>query len=177
MLITDSETVRLVRVGPDEIKALQALSIRTFTDAFSKDNDEGNMQEYLSTHLTEEKLTAEMNHPGTQFYFAVAGDRNIAYLKINFGQAQTDLQDESSLEIERIYVLSEFQGKKIGQFLMDQALLIAAAQGLSYIWLGVWNKNPGAIKFYSRNGFVAFGQHPFMLGAEEQTDIMMKRPV
>lgn len=177
MLITDSETVRLVRVGPDEIKALQTLSIRTFTEAFSKDNEEANMQAYLNTNLTEEKLTAEMSHPGSQFYFAVTGDRNIGYLKINFGQAQTDLQDESSLEIERIYILSEFQGKKIGQFLLDQALLIAAEQGLSYIWLGVWDKNQGAIKFYGRNGFAAFDQHPFMLGTEEQTDIMMKRPV
>lgn len=175
MLITESETVRLVRIGLAEIKELQALSIRTFKDAFSKDNEEGNMQEYLNTNLTLEKLTAEMNHPGTQFYFAAVGDRNIGYLKINFGQAQTDLQDETSLEIERIYILNEFQGKKIGQFFIDQAILIAETQGLNYIWLGVWDKNSGAIKFYSRNGFVAFSQHPFMLGAEEQTDIMMKR--
>lgn len=175
MLTTDNETVRLVRVSPAEISELQILATRTFTDAFSKDNDEKNMQEYLNTNVTVAKLTDEMNHPGTQFYFAAVGDRNIGYLKINFGQAQTDLQDETSLEIERIYILNEFQGKKIGQFFIDQVLLIAAAKGLDYIWLGVWEKNTGAIKFYSRNGFVAFDQHPFMLGAEEQTDIMMKR--
>ena len=43
-----------------------------------------------------------------------------------------------------------------------------------YIWLGVWEKNTKAIRFYKKNGFIEFDKHIFNLGNDEQTDIMMK---
>ena len=48
---------------------------------------------------------------------------------------------------------------------------------MKYIWLGVWEENPRATRFYQKNGFVAFGKHIFKLGDDEQTDILMKRPL
>ncbi|MEY3918157.1 MAG: Protease synthase and sporulation negative regulatory protein 1, partial [Bacteroidota bacterium] len=44
----------------------------------------------------------------------------------------------------------------------------------AYIWLGVWEHNPRAIRFYEKQGFVKFDQHIFQLGDDEQTDILMK---
>ena len=95
-------------------------------------------------------------------------------LKINVGSAQTELKDDKALEIERIYVISKFQGKKIGQLLYDYALDLAMQGKYDYIWLGVWEENQKAIKFYTKNGFVEFDKHVFRLGNDEQTDIMMK---
>ncbi len=43
------------------------------------------------------------------------------------------------------------------------------------IWLGVWEENPKAIRFYEKNGFVPFSRHIFKMGDEEQTDIMMRK--
>jgi len=43
------------------------------------------------------------------------------------------------------------------------------------VWLGVWEENPRAIKFYKKNGFVEFDKHTFVLGEDEQTDILMKK--
>jgi ribosomal protein S18 acetylase RimI-like enzyme len=95
-------------------------------------------------------------------------------LKINFGKSQTDLQQENAIEVERIYILNEFQGKKIGQLLFDKAIQISIQEKADYIWLGVWEENVRAIKFYLKNGFVEFDKHIFKLGNDEQTDIMMK---
>jgi len=98
----------------------------------------------------------------------------IGYLKLNFGQAQTELQDEKALEIERIYVIKEFHGKDVGQLLYNKALQIARQKIVEYIWLGVWEENRRAINFYTKNGFVEFDKHIFKLGNEVQTDKMMK---
>jgi ribosomal protein S18 acetylase RimI-like enzyme len=98
----------------------------------------------------------------------------VGYLKLNFGQSQTELKDSKALEIERIYVLKEFQGKNIGQLLYEKAIQIANQNNAEYVWLGVWEENEKAIKFYTKNGFVAFDKHIFKLGDDEQTDIMMK---
>ena len=93
---------------------------------------------------------------------------------LNFGQAQTEFNDNKALEIERIYVLKEFYGKKVGQVLYDKAFDIAKQAGADYLWLGVWEENQRAINFYKKNGFVEFDKHIFKLGDDEQTDIIMK---
>ena len=79
------------------------------------------------------------------------------------------------MEVERIYVLKEFHGKQIGQILFDKALEIAKEKKINYLWLGAWEKNPRAIRFYEKNGFVQFSTHLFKVGADEQTDVMMRR--
>jgi ribosomal protein S18 acetylase RimI-like enzyme len=79
------------------------------------------------------------------------------------------------LEIERIYVLGQYQSKKVGQLLFEKAIETAKQLSASYIWLGVWEENSRAISFYKRNGFEVFDKHVFKLGEEEQTDLMMKR--
>jgi ribosomal protein S18 acetylase RimI-like enzyme len=101
-------------------------------------------------------------------------EKVIGYLKLNMGISQTELKDNDALEIERIYVLKAFQGKKVGQLLFDKAITIAKELQVAYVWLGVWEENKRAIQFYTKNGFVEFDQHVFVLGDEPQTDIMMK---
>ncbi|WP_460924927.1 GNAT family N-acetyltransferase [Pontibacter brevis] len=132
------------------------------------------MTKYLEEGFSTEKLATELSNEGSEFYFAVLGDQVIGYMKLNVGQSQTDIQDEKALEIERIYVLKEYHGKKVGQLLYEKAIQIAAQKGVDYAWLGVWEENPRAISFYKKNGFMEFDKHIFKLGDDEQTDIMMK---
>lgn len=101
----------------------------------------------------------------------------LGYIKINFGSAQSELQDPEALELERIYVASNQLGKGIGQQLLDKAIIIARRAGLRYIWLGVWEHNLKARKFYDKNGFVQFDQHIFTLGDDDQTDLLLKKVV
>lgn len=160
-----------------DIDLLQSISQQTFIEAFSEANTAENMTKYMAEKFSNETLLAELSNRGSEFYFAQLGNRVIGYLKINSEQAHTELQDEHALEIERIYVLQEFHGKKVGQLLYEKALDIARLKNVRFIWLGVWEKNHRAISFYQKNGFVAFDKHIFRLGDDEQTDILMKKSV
>src|SRR5690554_41482 len=168
------EFMKITRITTNEIDQLQKIGRQTFYETFSTGNTQENMQKYLDERFSIEKLTAELNDKNAIFYIAQLENKIVGYLKINFGDSQTELKDDKSLEIERIYVLKEFQGKKIGQILYDKAIEIAKQKDADYIWLGVWEENPRAIKFYKKNGFVEFDKHIFKLGNDEQTDIMMK---
>jgi ribosomal protein S18 acetylase RimI-like enzyme len=95
-------------------------------------------------------------------------------LKINRGEAQTEKKEDNSLEIERIYVLEKFQGRRVGQMLFQKAVEIAKLNQKDYIWLGVWEKNEKAIQFYLKNGFEVFDKHIFKLGVDLQTDLLMR---
>jgi ribosomal protein S18 acetylase RimI-like enzyme len=169
------ENIEIKRVTLNDIKGLQDIGRKTFYETFSQGNDQENMKQYLEEGFSEAKLTAELNNENSEFYFASLDDKIIGYLKLNFGNSQTELQDSSSLEIERIYVLSEFHGKKAGQVLYEKAIQVAEEKNVNYVWLGVWEENPRAIRFYQKNGFVEFDKHIFKLGDDEQTDIMMKK--
>ena len=168
------KNIDIKKVTLDNIDQLQKIGRQTFFETFSSENLEENMKKYLEEELSITKLTTELNDNNAEFYFATHEENVIGYLKLNFGQSQTELQDDKALEIERIYVLKEYHGKRVGQLLYDKAIQIARKKFVEYVWLGVWEENSRAINFYKKNGFVEFDKHIFKLGNDEQSDIMMK---
>lgn len=167
--------IEIKRITVNEREQLQQIGRQTFQETFSDSNTEENMKTYLEQSFSDEKMTAELTNKDTEFYFATHNHHVIGYLKLNFGASQTELKDPKAVEIERIYVIKEYHGENIGQRLYETAIERAKQKKANYIWLGVWEKNQRAIRFYQKNGFVVFGQHIFKLGEEEQTDLMMKR--
>lgn len=168
------EQITIERATIADIKKLQEIGRITFSEAFAVVNSEENMKEYLENSFSEEKLKAELSNAASQFYFALVDGAVVAYLKINFGEAQNETMDDA-LEIERIYVLKAFHGKKVAQTLYQKAIDIAYEIQVGQVWLGVWEENFRALKFYEKNGFAAFGKHSFWLGNDEQTDLLMKK--
>lgn len=166
--------ILITKVNKTQIEQLQKIGRQTFYETFSEFNSEENMTNYLKERFSIEKLTVELDNPDSEFYFAAQEKQIIGYLKINFGDSQTELKDNKALEIERIYVSKEFHGKSAGQLLYNKAIEIAKQKAVDYVWLGVWEENSRAIRFYQKNGFLAFDKHIFKLGDDEQTDIMMK---
>ncbi|MFB9110022.1 GNAT family N-acetyltransferase [Flavobacterium gyeonganense] len=162
------------KISLKEINQLQEISKQTFRETFSESNSEENMKNYLEKAFSNEKITTELINENSEFYFAILENKVIGYLKINFGEAQTELKDSNALEIERIYVTKEFHGKNVGQLLYEKAIERARQQNSKYVWLGVWEENKKAIRFYTKNGFIEFDKHIFKLGNDVQTDIMMK---
>jgi len=171
------ENISIQKVTSNDIEQLQKISRQTFYETFAAGNTAENIAKYLEEDFSIEKLAAELNDKNAELYFVMLNNQVIGYLKLNFGPSQTELKDDKALEIERIYVLQEFHGKKIGQLLYEKAIQIAKQANMDYVWLGVWEENPRAISFYKKNGFVAFDKHLFKLGDDEQTDIMMKLPL
>jgi ribosomal protein S18 acetylase RimI-like enzyme len=166
--------IKIDQINNSNIAALKQIGRQTFAETFAESNTAENMAKYLEEAYSHEKLSTELNNPNSFFYFAMLDEKVIGYLKLNMGPSQTELKDNDALEIERIYVMKEFHGKKIGQLLFDKAITIAKEKHVAYVWLGVWEENKRALHFYTKNGFVEFDQHVFVLGDEVQTDIMMK---
>lgn len=166
--------IKIKKVNLRDLGRLQKLGRKTFFETFAESNSADNMKMYLEEGFSDNKLCSELENPNSEFYFAESEGEPIGYLKVNFGNSQTEQKEANSLEIERIYVLKDFHGKKVGQLLFEKAIKLAQERKVDFVWLGVWEKNPRAIRFYKKNGFVEFDKHIFKLGDEEQTDIMMK---
>ena len=164
----------LKKITIDDINALLAISKETFIAFFKGFNSDDNLNDYVNKAFTVEKIYSEITNSNSEFYFALYHNEIVGYLKVNFASAQTEMQDETSLEIERIYVVEKFIGKQVGHFLMKTAIEIAQNSNLKYIWLGVWEHNLRAIQFYQKYNFVTFDTHVFKMGNDDQTDYLMK---
>jgi len=167
--------ITIQKAQPSDVEELLSLSRKTFYDAFEHLNNKDDFEAYTAIAFTSQKLLGELENPHSQFYFAIIDDEKVGYMKLNYSSAQTELRDEDSVEVERIYVLAGQQGKKIGNQLLDYAIDKAKDEGKHFIWLGVWEHNQAAQRFYERNGFKAFGNHKFWVGKDEQTDILMRK--
>jgi len=66
-------------------------------------------------------------------------------------------------------------GKGIGQRLMAACFEYARNGAYDVMWLGVWEFNPRAQRFYEKNGFRIVGRHTFQLGSDPQTDLLMQK--
>jgi GNAT superfamily N-acetyltransferase len=126
------EKIEIHRATIANIDELQKISRDTFFETFAYSTSEENMRHYLENNFSKEQLSKEIEHEHSAFYFAKLENTLIGYLKINYSGAQTELNDQKSLEVERIYIVKEYDGKGVGQLLLDFALQIAKQQQMHY---------------------------------------------
>lgn len=158
-----------------DVTMLRQLSISTYRSTFDPYNTEENMNAYLSAAFSKEKLESELLEPASRFYFGIIGTEIIGYIKVNEAPAQTEYNTPDSLELERIYIEKDYWGAGYGTQLLEKAISCARQGRKRTIWLGVWEHNHRAQRFYKKHGFKRFSQHIFRMGSDEQLDYLMQK--
>jgi ribosomal protein S18 acetylase RimI-like enzyme len=160
-----------------DVETLLSLSIKTFRDTFDDFNSPDNMLLYINNTFTKKLIQQEMKKAGTIFLLAFDGRKAVGYAKLKESEKLIGPHAEKGYEIERLYALREYIGKRVGYMLMQTCLSFAKKGNYKTLWLGVWEHNERAISFYTKYGFEKFGQHVFMLGDDAQTDWLMKKEI
>lgn len=159
----------------EDLRNLQEISYETFNETFKDQNSSETMNAYLERAFNLDQLEKELSNRSSQFFFVYFNNEVAGYLKVNIHEAQSEEMGDESLEIERIYVKSNYQKQGLGKDLLNKAMETALKCHKKKIWLGVWEKNENAIAFYKKMGFVQTGAHSFYMGDEEQTDFIMAK--
>ena len=103
-----------------DLDKLVQISKSTFIDAFEADNNPDDFKVYIDFAFNRSKLAKELENPCTSFHFVYADNDLVGYFKLNENNAQSDLKGVDSLELERIYVIREFQGIGLGRHMLQQ---------------------------------------------------------
>ena len=161
----------------DDAKALTDLAYTTFWDAFAHHpkNAPEDLNHYMRQAFSLEQISAELEDDKSIFLIAEIEGEPAGYAKIIIGAIEDGITAERPIELNRLYSHQQFLGKGIGQALMDACFERAKADGHDVMWLGVWEFNPRAQRFYEKNGFRVVGSHVFQLGEDPQTDLLMQR--
>jgi len=164
------ESIIIKIADKTEAELIAELSRQTFYDSFEMYNTKENMNKFMNGQFTKEALMAEVGAAGNIFLLAYLAGEALGYARMHKGENPQELGDVSAIEIARIYAVQKEIGKGVGRLLMERCIEMAKEKNEKVIWLGVWEHNPRAIAFYLKWGFEKFGEHPFMLGDDRQTD-------
>lgn len=164
------------RAAPADAVSLANLAARTFRDTFEADNKREDMAEHLARSYGPAQQLAEIMSPAIITLLASC-DGPAAFAQLRHGKPPTCVTSERPIELWRFYVDREWHGRGVAKLLMQSVFKEAAATGAAAVWLGVWERNPRAIAFYRKFGFVDVGSHEFRLGTDVQTDRIMVRGV
>ena len=166
-------TTRFATLADAELIA--TLSRQTFYETFAAFNTKENIDQFMNQQFTLEDLVKEVRDRGNIFFVAYEGETPLGYVRMRESKNPPGLAHYNSIEIARIYAVSNAIGKGVGKLLMQQCMDIALEKKKDVIWLGVWEHNHRAIDFYTKWGFEKFGIHEFILGSDIQTDWLMKK--
>jgi ribosomal protein S18 acetylase RimI-like enzyme len=164
---------------PEEAERLAKLAFETFWDAFHSHpkNRPEDMKSYMDSAFSIDQIARELAQKNNIFFIAEFDGEAAGYSKLIIDSIESGIKAERPIELARLYSHQKFLGKGIGQALLDKCLHKARDLGRDVIWLGVWEYNPRARKFYEKNGFTYVGQHIFQLGSDPQIDLLMQRQV
>lgn len=158
-----------------DLDVLVNMSRDTFVHAFEKDNNPEDFWNYINDAFNENTIVEQLLNVNSKFYFVYLKNVLVGYFKLNKNKAQTEQFAKRSIELERIYVLKDFQNQGIGKRILLKTIDLAKQSKATFIWLGVWQENKNAVRFYESHGFKIFDSHPYYIGNDKQTDWLMKK--
>jgi diamine N-acetyltransferase len=165
------------QAGLQDAKFLTDLAYTTFWDAFAHHpkNAPEDLSQYMRQAFSIEQISAELADEKNIFLIAEFGDHPAGYAKIIIGNIEPGITAERPVELSRLYSHQKYLGQGVGQNLMDACFERAKQENRDVMWLGVWEYNPRAQRFYEKNGFRIVGKHTFKLGSDPQTDLLMQK--
>ena len=146
--------------------ALAEFGRRTFIDAFAAQNKPEDVAAYCAKSYGVAQQAREISEGIT-----LLGEERDAL--IAFAQIHRSQSPFGDVELGRFYVDRDHHGRGLARELMDAVLAAARTMGGRKLWLSVWERNPRAIRFYEKCGFLDEGTQPFLVGSDVQTDRVM----
>lgn len=160
-----------------DAKPLSRLAEITFRETFGAQNTAQDVDLHCLLNYSEAIQAREISTPNMTTFLSEEGESLVGFVQLRLDGAPSCVSAHAPAEIQRLYVGQEWHGRGVAQGLMNACIGESKARGFDVVWLGVWERNPRAISFYKKFGFIEVGEHVFPLGRDPQRDIIMARPV
>ncbi len=165
------------RALPHDAATVAQFGARVFHDTFAATNRPEDLSAYLAQAYGEEQQRQEIEDEDVITLVCEVGEATAGFAQVRRAETPPCVLGPAPVELARFYVAHEWHGRGIAQQLMDAVHRAAMNLGGRTLWLGVWEHNARAIAFYQKCGFRTVGSHPFLLGSDLQTDLLMERGV
>ena len=179
-----------------DAEPIAKIGATTFAKSFGYSMPAEHLQAYLTSAYTPTTISKDLANEQNHFFVArlnsARAEENgkvIGFIQMKLGTTEACIPPNVPMcELHRIYVSVDQVGGGIGQLMMERGLqwarerllgseLLEVNEGAkgqkAGVWLGVWEENVKAERFYRRWGFERVGTHEFTTGDTRQTDWVM----
>lgn len=163
------------RAMPADAAALSVIADATFTEAFGHLYPAEDLDAFLRASYTVERQRVILEAPGYAVWLLEDDGVAVGHAAAGpCGLPHTAVRPEDG-ELKRLYVLAKYQNGGWGGRLFQAAMDWLLAEGPRTLWIGVWENNLGAQRFYARHGFEKVGEHTFPVGRVVDREFTLRR--
>jgi ribosomal protein S18 acetylase RimI-like enzyme len=165
------------RAAIADLKLLVVLGVTTCYEAYFELDPSKDLADYCARAFNEEQMKTEIEDANSTFLIAELNGRAVGYAKLREGKKIECMAGRNAVEVQRIYVLEKVKGRRIGESLINRCFEIAEEKGFETVWLGVWDKNVAAQKFYEKIGMKKAGWTDFSDGKNEFINLVFAKEI
>lgn len=167
--------IKLRKAKIEEVPAVRELAIEVYTDTFAEHNTPENLHAFFKDSYSAEKFNSEFHEPKSALFIALDDLKIVGFLRLRQSNEVDKYLGNNHIELHRLYVHRDYHGSSVAKMFMEEAMKYAREKKHEWIWLGVWEKNFRAQKFYGKWGFEKFSEHIFQMGDDPQIDWLLKK--
>ena len=134
------------------------------------------LRTYLDATFGVGKIEHSLGKPENAYWLGFKDRLPVGYAKLKHPSAPPGEIEKNAAQLQKIYVLGEFLGERIGAGLLDH--VVPEAKRLApTLWLDVLRENERAIAFYAKHGFAAIGEDTYTIGSKTFLFHLMAKPL
>jgi ribosomal protein S18 acetylase RimI-like enzyme len=161
----------------EDVAALAAFAANAFYDTYRGHGDPKEIADYVAEHLSVSAVTALAHDPGSTIILGELGSQLAGYAVLKTEEPPSCVTGPNPIELVRLYLDQEFLGRGFGEKLLLEVHAQAKRLGANTLWLGVYDRNDRAVRFYERLGFTRVGGKEFLLSGSVYIDRIYSAPV
>jgi diamine N-acetyltransferase len=162
--MTGSVNIEVRNASYPDARLLSVLAATTFYEAYFEQDAPHDLATYIGESFDLDVIKSQLNDPDSTFLIVFLDEKAVGYARLIAGSRHPSIATNRTIELKRIYILERVWRKGVGEKLLEHCMAIARQFGNDSIWLGVWERNERARRFYEKQGFVKTGTLEFPYG-------------
>lgn len=171
-------SLRIIKADVSHAAAIGTIGKKAFRKSFEHlFHSREELFEYLEFTYDPVKLGRSLRKENNIYLLAFVDNIPAGFAKIKKSSLNEQIATVAQMELQKIYVLPDYNGRGIGSALMNEIKRIADEIQPDYIWLDTHISNVSAVRFYERNGFQKIGDYFFTIGTQTFQYYLMGLPI
>ena len=155
----------IVRATENDSEIISRIGKVSVVESHQGSNPEEVLNQYVDQYYNEQEIKKQLADPRNNYYLIRYNDQTAGFSNLVLNSRHLNIVRENSAKLDRIYLLKEFQGLKLGLELLKFNIDLSKKNNQSGIWLYSWIGNTKAVDFYTRAGFKIIGRYDFKVTA------------
>lgn len=155
--------IRIIKATIKHAELIAEIGKQTFLESHGNSASKEDVNRFILKTYHKKAIYKEFENTKVQYHLIYFNNNIAGFSKIELSTSNKNINDLNITKLDRLYILKEYYGEKLGSTLMDFNIQLSKNNNQKGIWLAVWIENQRAINFYIKTGFKIVGKYNFQI--------------